>query len=176
MRQQVDLVHMPGNPSTVCCEILTTHQLLSETLGPPSKVFFTVPSPNNNSRKPSRGLLGSTVTPSCFEHMVLMVASAVPPGTHTAFFSFKAAAAVPCGLAVTSLRPTMTSTTLIAISSFCLRTSALRPLCSKAWLRLRSYTQPFVADLPWTYSRFRSDILLHLVHEPVPHDPELFSF
>ena len=36
--------------------------------------------------------------------MVLMVASTVPPGTHTAFFSLKAAAAVPCGPAETSPR------------------------------------------------------------------------
>ena len=49
LRQLVDLVHMPGNSLTICCEMLTTHQLLSETLGPPSKVCFTVPSPNNNS-------------------------------------------------------------------------------------------------------------------------------
>ena len=45
-----------------------------------------------------------------------MDASTVPPGTHTAFFSLKTAAAVPCGPAVTSLRPTMTSTTLTAIT------------------------------------------------------------
>ena len=54
LRQLVDLVHMPGNSLTTCCEMLTTHQLRSETLGPPSKVFFTVPSPNNNSRQPLR--------------------------------------------------------------------------------------------------------------------------
>ena len=54
LRPQADLVHMPGNSLTTCCEMLTTHQLRSETLGPPSKVFFTVPSPNNNSRQPLR--------------------------------------------------------------------------------------------------------------------------
>ena len=48
--------------------------------------------------------------------------------------------AVSCGPAVTSPRPTMTSTTLTTISSSCLRTLALRPLCSKACLRLMSYT------------------------------------
>ena len=132
LRQQVDLVHMPGNSLTTCCEMLTTHQLLSETLGPPSKVFSTVPSPNNNSRQPSRDSWGLTVTHSCFEHMVLMVAGTFPLGTHTAFFSLKTAAAVPCGPAATSPRPTMTSTTLTAISFSCLRTLALRPLCSKA--------------------------------------------
>ena len=58
LRQQVDLVHMPGNSLTTGCEMLTTHQLLSETLGPPSKVFFTVPSPNNNSRQSLRFTLG----------------------------------------------------------------------------------------------------------------------
>ena len=36
------------------CEMLITHQLLSETLGPPSRVFSTVPSPNNNSWQPLR--------------------------------------------------------------------------------------------------------------------------
>ena len=45
-----------------------------------------------------------------------MGASTVPPGTHTAFFSLKPTAAVPCGRAVTSPRPTMTSTTLTIIS------------------------------------------------------------
>ena len=57
LTQQADLVHMPGNSLTTCCEMLTNHQLLSETLGPPSKVFFTVPSPNNNSRQPLRDSL-----------------------------------------------------------------------------------------------------------------------
>ena len=33
---------------------LTTHHQLSETLGPPSKVSSTVPSPNNNLRQPLR--------------------------------------------------------------------------------------------------------------------------
>ena len=46
---------------------------------------------------------------------------------HSLFFSLKPATAVPCGPAVTSLRPTMTSTTLIATSFSCLRTLALRP-------------------------------------------------
>ena len=64
LRQLADLVHMPGNSLTICCEMLTTHQLLSETLGPPSRVFFTVPSPNNNSWQPLRdswGLLSHPV-------------------------------------------------------------------------------------------------------------------
>ena len=64
LRQLADLVHMPGNSLTICCDMLTTHQLRSETLGPPSKVFFTVPFPNNNSRQPLRdswGLLSHPV-------------------------------------------------------------------------------------------------------------------
>ena len=132
LRQQADLVHMSGNSLTTYCEMLTTHQLLSETLGPPSKVFSTVPSPNSHLRQPLRDSWGFTVTPSCFERMVLIGASTVPPGMHTAFFSLKPAAAVPCGPAVTQLRPTMTSTTLAAISFSCLRTLTLGPLCSKA--------------------------------------------
>ena len=54
LRLQAGLAHMPGNSSTSFCEMLTTHQLLSETLGPPSRVFSTVPSPNNNLWQPSR--------------------------------------------------------------------------------------------------------------------------
>ena len=54
LSQQADLVHIPGNSLTTYCEMLITHQLLSETLGPPSKVSSTVPSPNNNSRQPLR--------------------------------------------------------------------------------------------------------------------------
>ena len=52
LRQLVDLAHMLGNSLIICCEMLMTHQLLSETLGPPSRVFSTVPSPNNNSWQP----------------------------------------------------------------------------------------------------------------------------
>ena len=99
--------------------------------------------------------------------MVLMVASTVPPGTHTAFFSLKAAAAVPCGLAVTSPRPTMTSTTLI-ISSSC--------------LLLEGLTEVDILHLALGY-RFALEIFTisqrHSPtpdHEPLPHDPELFLF
>ena len=38
----------------ICCEMLITHQLLSETPGPPSRAFSTVPSPNNNLWQPLR--------------------------------------------------------------------------------------------------------------------------
>ena len=85
LRPQAGLDHMPGNSLTTYCEMLTTHQLLSETLGPPSKVSSTVPSPNNNLRQPLRdswGLLSHSV---CFVCTVLTGASTVPPGTHTAF-------------------------------------------------------------------------------------------
>ena len=55
-----------------------------------------------------------------------------PTGNAHSVFSLKPTAAVPCGPAVTSPRPTMTSTTLTTISFSCLRTLALRPLCLKA--------------------------------------------
>ena len=64
LRQQAVVVHMPGNSLTTYCEMLTTHQLLSETLGPPSKVSSTVPFPNNYLRQPLRdswGLLSHSV-------------------------------------------------------------------------------------------------------------------
>ena len=54
LRQLADLAHMPGKSLIICCEMLITHQLLSETLGPPSRVFSTVPSPKNNLRQPLR--------------------------------------------------------------------------------------------------------------------------
>ena len=75
LRQQADLVHMPGNSLTICCEMLTTHQLLSDTLGPPSKVFFTVPSPNNNSRQPLRDSWGLLSHPAAIYiwHSCLLV-------------------------------------------------------------------------------------------------------
>ena len=54
LRQLADLAHMSGNSFIICCEMLITHQLLSETLCSPSRVFSTVPSPNHNSRQPLR--------------------------------------------------------------------------------------------------------------------------
>ena len=63
-----------------------------------------------------------------------------PIGNAHRVFSLKPTAAVPCGPAVTSLRPTMTSTTLTTISFSCLRTLPLRPLYLRACLRLMSYT------------------------------------
>ena len=82
---------------------------------------------------------------------------------HSAISKQQLTAAVPCGPAVTSLRPTMTSTTLTTIYFSCLRTLPLRPLYSRACLKLMFYTWPLVADSPWTFSRFRSNIHLHLI-------------
>ena len=119
-----------------------------------------------NLRQPLRdswGLLSHSV---CFVCTVLTNASTVPPGTHTAFFSLKLATAVPCGPAVTSLRLTMTSTTLIAISSSCLRTLTLRPLC------LRAVTEVDVLHIALGY-RFALDMLtISQQHSPTPdHEP-----
>ena len=99
-----------------------------------------------------------------------------PNGNAHSVFSLKPAAAVPCGPAVTSPPLTMTSTTLITISSSCLRTLPLRLLCLRACLRLMSYTQPLVADSLWIFSRFRSNIPLHLITShflTVPSSPHL---
>ena len=108
--------------------------------------------------------------------MVLMVASTVPPGTHKAFFSLKAAAAVPCGPAVTSPRPTMTSTTLIAISSSCLGDVGITPtllegLTEVDVLRI-ALGCSFALDI-FTISQQYSS---RPDHEPLLHDPELFLF
>ena len=56
--QLADPVHMPRSSLIICCEMLTTHQLLSETPGPPSRVFSTVPSLNNNLWLPLRDSWG----------------------------------------------------------------------------------------------------------------------
>ena len=70
LRQQDDLVHMPRSSLTICCEMLTIHQLLSETPGPPSKVSSAVPSPNNNLWLPLRDSWGLLLSPSCQLHIV----------------------------------------------------------------------------------------------------------
>ena len=128
LKQLADLAHMPGNSLIICCEMLMTHQLLSETLGPPSRVFSTVPSPNNNSWQPLRDSWDLLSHPAAIYiwHLCLLV-----PATRdcTQPICLKTAAAVSCGPAVTSPHPTMTSTALTAISSSCLRTLALCPLC-----------------------------------------------
>ena len=67
------------------CQMLTTHQLLSETLGPPSKVSSTVPPPNNNLRQPLRDFLGLVSHSVSFAYTVLTNASTDSPGTQTAF-------------------------------------------------------------------------------------------
>ena len=73
LRQLVDPVHMPRSSSITCCEMLTTHQLLSETPGPPSRAFSTVPSPNNNLWLPLRDPR-SLLSPSCQFHIVFAYA------------------------------------------------------------------------------------------------------
>ena len=105
-----------------------------------------------------------------------MDASTVPPGTHTAFFSLKLAAAVPCGPAGTSLRPTMMSTTLIAISFSCLRDVDIAPTL------LEGLTEVDVLHITLG-CRFALEIFTisqrHSPtpdHEPLPHDPELSTF
>ena len=131
LRQLADLVHMPRSSLIICCEMLTTHQMLSETPGPPSRAFSTVPSPNNNLWLPLRDSWGLLLSPSCQLHIVFMLASTGHPVLHRAFFSLslKHAAVVPCGPAATSPLLTMTSTIPTAISSSCLRTLALCPIC-----------------------------------------------
>ena len=54
LRQLADPVHMPRSSLIICCEMLATHQLLSEIPGLPSRSFSTVPSPNNNLWLPLR--------------------------------------------------------------------------------------------------------------------------
>ena len=54
LRQLADPAHMLRSSLITCCEMLTTHQLLPETPGPPSRAFSTVPSPNNNLWLPLR--------------------------------------------------------------------------------------------------------------------------
>ena len=104
--------------------------------------------------------------------MVFMVASTGYPGLHTAYFSLKTAAAVPCGPAVTSPHLTMTSTTLTAISSFFADTGIMPTL-------LEGLTDVDVLHIALG-CRFALDIFTisqqyspATVHEPLPHDPEL---
>ena len=98
-----------------------------------------VPSPNNNSQPPLRNPL--FVTPSILSMPHASGCKYRPNGNAHSVFSLKPTAAVPCGPAVTSPRPTMTSTTLTTISFSCLRTLQLRAhLVSRACLRLMSYT------------------------------------
>ena len=70
LRQLADLVHMPRSSLIICCEMLTIHQLLSETPGPPSRAFSTVLSPNNNLWLPLRDSWGLLLSPSCQLHIV----------------------------------------------------------------------------------------------------------
>ena len=128
LRQLADPAHMLRSSSITCCEMLTTHQLLSETPGPPSRAFSTVPSPNNNLRLPLRDPRSFLSDPAA-SYILFLLASSGHPVLHTALFCLKHAAVVPCCLAVTSPHPTMTSTIPTTISSSCLRTLALCPIC-----------------------------------------------
>ena len=74
----------------------------------------------------------TNVTPSLLSLHRASGSKCRPNGNAHNVYSLKPTAAVPRGPVVTSPRPTMTSTTLTTISSSCLRTLALRPLCSKA--------------------------------------------
>ena len=102
-----------------------------------------------------------------------MGASTVPLGMHTAFFSLKTAAAVPCGPAVTSLRLTMTSTTLIAISFlFADLTPTLLEGVTEVDVQHIALGCRFALDI-FTISQQLSPTP---DHEPLPHDPELTTF
>ena len=86
LRQLADPVHMPRSSLIICCEMLTTHQLLSETPGPPSRVFSTVPSPNNNLWLPLRdswGLLSHPVA----SYILFYACECRPPGFAHNLFS-----------------------------------------------------------------------------------------
>ena len=91
------------------------------------------------------------------------------------FFSLKTAAAVPCGPAATSLRLTMTRTTLTAISFFFADVGITPTL-------LEGLTEVDVLHIALG-CRFALDIFTisqqHSPtpdHEPLPHHPELPSF
>ena len=75
--------------------MLTTHQLLSETPGPPSRAFSTVPSPNNNLRLPLRDSWSLLSHPAA-SYILFLLASTGHPVLHTAFFCLKHGAMWPC--------------------------------------------------------------------------------
>ena len=152
---------MPRSSLIICCEMLTAHQLLSETPGPPSRAFSTVPSPNNNLWLPLRDSWGLLSHPAA-SYILFLIACSGHPVFHTAFFCLKHAALVLCGPAATSPLLTMTSTIPTTISSSCLRTLALCPICLTVWTMLMCFTLLLAADLPWTYLLSHSIILLPL--------------
>ena len=82
--------------------------------------------------QPSREAYVTIVTPSFLSMHRASGCKYRPNGNAHSVFSLKPTTAVPCGPAVTSPHPTMTSTTLTTISFSCLPSLALRPLCSKA--------------------------------------------
>ena len=70
LRQLADLVHMPRSSLIICFQMLTIHQLLSETPGPPPRAFSTVLSPNNNLWLPLLDSWGLLPSPSFQLHIV----------------------------------------------------------------------------------------------------------
>ena len=94
------------------------------------------------------------VTPSLPSAHCAPIRKYRPNGNAHSVFSFKPTAAVPCGPAVTSPRPTMTSTTQTTISSSCLRTLTSRPLSSRACLKLMFYTHLITSQYVFVNSQF----------------------
>ena len=97
-------------------------------------------------------------------------------GTHIAYFSLKAAAAVPCGPAVTSPHPTMTSTTPTAISSSFFADVYISPTLLEGLTEVDVLHIALGCTLAldiFTISQRHSPTP---DHEPLPHDPELSSF
>ena len=156
--------------------MLTTHQKLSETLGPPSKVSSTVPSPNNNLRQSLRdswGLLSHSVCSVC---TVLMGASTVPPGMHTAFFQSQACCSCamwPC-CDITSSdddEHNTDSNFLLLFADVDITPTLLEGLTEVDVLHIALGCR-FALDI-FTISQQHSPTPDHV---PLPHDPELSSF
>ena len=175
LRQQADLVHMPGNSLSTYCEMLTTHQLLSETLGPPSKVFSTVPSPNSNSRQPLRDSWGLLSHPVVLNIWCLWIQYRPTGNAHSLFQSQgRCSFAVwPC-CDITSSdddEHNTDSNFLLLFADVGITPTLLEGLTEVDVLRIARGCR-FALDI-FTISQQHS---LTPVHEPLPHDPELFSF
>ena len=107
--------------------------------------------------------------------MVLMDASTVPPGMHTAFFSLKTAAAVPCGPAATSPSDddehNTDSNFLLLFADVGITPTLLEGLTEVDVLHIALGCR-FALDI-FTISQRHSRTP---DPEPLSHDPELFSF
>ena len=95
---------------------------------------------------------------------------------YTAFFSLKAAAAVPCGPAVTSPRPdddehNTDSNFLLLFGDVGITPTLLEGLTEVDVLRIALGCR-LALDIFTIWQRHSPTP----VHEPLPHDPELFSF